>query len=199
MASCIIKNKVVSDGKVMGIVILINSSREEFIPKEKFSDLPIKRFDNAKITANGSILSTNGSEIPTITKEVFERFTQTTKGTVLRLDVHCENRITGRICLDMCGDRYEKRCFVDGEDAFIQFPFLYINSAELARKYIKSRLVPPNRDNVKEVLSDLGLDKYNFTDLLMKTHGVMLNDNIWFSFISIPGDSELRYEQVKAR
>lgn len=99
----------------------------------------------------------------------------------------------------MCGDRYEKRCFVDGEDAFIQFPFLYINSAELARKYIKSRLVPPNRDNVKEVLSDLGLDKYNFTDLLMKTHGVMLNDNIWFSFISIPGDSELRYEQVKAR
>lgn len=60
-------------------------------------------------------------------------------------------------------------------------------------KVIADRCWKPERQDCEELISLIGLDEYNPYEIVMKTHGRMAQDPIWFRF---EGES-LTFEEVK--
>lgn len=50
-------------------------------------------------------------------------------------------------------------------------------------KFLESRCFPRNRDHVKWILRDLGLDCYDPLAIVKKTAGRMAEDDMWIKFV----------------
>lgn len=60
--------------------------------------------------------------------------------------------------------------------------------------WIKERVFPKNRINNRKLLKDLGLKRYNITDIVKKTHCSLITDPYWVSF-----SEDDMYNEVSAR
>lgn len=92
---------------------------------------------------------------------------------------------------------------IDGNNVYIKrlviHPVKQIFAREKITKFelgeiLKSRCWNPNRDNIEKYLYHLGLTYYNPYKIVGKTHGVMVQDKIWFKF---PGE-KLSWNDVRA-
>lgn len=61
--------------------------------------------------------------------------------------------------------------------------------------FMRRRAVNPNRVDIAEILKALKIDKYNTMDVVRKTHGVCVSDDIWIRF---KGEN-IKWSDVKAR
>ncbi|MCG7336186.1 hypothetical protein MHZ95_13015 [Sporosarcina sp. ACRSM] len=57
----------------------------------------------------------------------------------------------------------------------------YITIEELEKR-LKWCTIPPTRVNADELLASLGMQAYNRWSIVRKTHGVMVDDEIWLRF-----------------
>lgn len=64
-------------------------------------------------------------------------------------------------------------------------------------EYLKTRCWDPNRPDLKDILSRLGLDSYDPLAIVLKTHGRRYNDHFWMKFDSDP--KEITYDKIRAR
>lgn len=60
--------------------------------------------------------------------------------------------------------------------------------------YLKTRIMCRERWTA-EMLADIGLQEYNFFEILKRTHGVDVDDFTWFRF----EDEEITWNDVKVR
>lgn len=65
-------------------------------------------------------------------------------------------------------------------------PFFYGKNIELTMErvfsFLETRIPPPERENIDEILEYYGLPEYNVYELCKKTHGVDCSDCCWLKF-----------------
>lgn len=74
-------------------------------------------------------------------------------------------------------------------------PFNKIVSLEYIERFLEDRCIPRNRQNINEVLGNLGLENYDVIEILKKTHGVSFDDFWWIKF----ENEGLNWKDVKVR
>lgn len=85
-------------------------------------------------------------------------------------------------------DKYAKKIY--------EQPFYGENiSLEYVISFLKSRTVSINKEDIDEVLANLGLDHYDMLDILRKTHGVSYDDFKWIKFEG----EDISYKDVRVR
>lgn len=84
-------------------------------------------------------------------------------------------------------------------DDMKKFPFfLRVNKRNTwyLNTFLEERVVPPTRQNIKDLLESSGLKKYNVNDILKVTHGITSEDYYWIKF---GDDDKTIYEELKIR
>ena len=66
---------------------------------------------------------------------------------------------------------------------------------DFVNSFLERRSIPQNRNNIDEILFNLGLNEYNMLDILKKTHGVSFDDFWWIKF----ENEDLNWKDVKVR
>lgn len=66
---------------------------------------------------------------------------------------------------------------------------------EMMYTFLESRIPPPDRDNIDQILSFYGLKEYNVYELCKKTHGVDCTDCCWIRFTG----ENITWEDVKPK
>ena len=74
-------------------------------------------------------------------------------------------------------------------------PFNKIVSLEYIERFLEDRCIPRNRQNINELLVNLGLENYDVIEILQKTHGVSFDDFCWIKF----ENEDLNWKDVKVR
>lgn len=74
-------------------------------------------------------------------------------------------------------------------------PFNKIVSLEYIERFLEDSCIPRNRQNINEVLGNLGLENYDVIEILKKTHGVSFDDFWWIKF----ENEGLNWKDVKVR
>lgn len=80
-------------------------------------------------------------------------------------------------------------------EAYYIFEFQYNPTLAGLQLFLDNRIVPETRQNIQEVLADLGLQEYNVDDILKANYGLCTDDCYWFR----PQDSDLKYDDIKIR
>lgn len=110
----------------------------------------------------------------------------------LCFDIYKKDTKVGRIELD--GNKLIKNeSYFDISEEPVPFminPFIYMKDGMSVRRYLATRVVPPERANIRQILNALGLKEYNIYNLLEKTHGVKVDDFIWLKFDHVPDDGK---------
>lgn len=110
----------------------------------------------------------------------------------LCFDIYKKDTKVGRIELD--GNKLIKNeSYFDISEEPFPFminPFIYMKDGMSVRRYLATRVVPPERANIRQILNALGLKEYNIYNLLEKTHGVKVDDFIWLKFDHVPDDGK---------
>lgn len=110
----------------------------------------------------------------------------------LCFDIYKKDTKVGRIELD--GNKLIKNeSYFDISEEPFPFminPFIYMRDGMSVRRYLATRVVPPERANIRQILNALGLKEYNIYNLLEKTHGVKVDDFIWLKFDHVPDDGK---------
>ena len=74
-------------------------------------------------------------------------------------------------------------------------PFNKIVSLEYIERFLEDRCIPRNRQNINELLVNLGLENYDVIEILKKTHGISFDDFWWIKF----ENEDLNWKDVKVR
>lgn len=110
----------------------------------------------------------------------------------LCFDIYKKDTKVGRIELD--GNKLIKNeSYFDISEEPFPFminPFIYMKDGMSVRRYLATRVVPPERANIRQILNALRLKEYNIYNLLEKTHGVKVDDFIWLKFDHVPDDGK---------
>lgn len=110
----------------------------------------------------------------------------------LKFDVYKKDVKVGRVEL-RGNDIIKNEIYFNPGDYSFPFmidPFINMKSGVPVRRFLASRVVPPERANIDEILKAMGLKEYNFYSMLEITHGVKFDDFWWFKFDDVPDDGK---------
>lgn len=89
--------------------------------------------------------------------------------------------------------------FVNYTDSLIDKAFGFRETATVSdlQDFLEYRCFPSDRANKDEILKALGLERigYDPLSIVMRTHGIMHNDDYWVRF---KGEENLTYDYVRA-
>lgn len=110
----------------------------------------------------------------------------------LCFDVYKEDNKVGRIELDGNTVVKNESYFDISKEPYPPMvnPFIYMKDGLTVRRYLATRVVPPERADIDFVLDALGLKEYNVYRMLEKTHGAKVDDFIWLKFDHVPDDGK---------
>lgn len=73
--------------------------------------------------------------------------------------------------------------------------FTYDFTPHGLNSFLENRLVPPTRQDLQRVLHDLGINEYNWDDIIAANYGLCTDDCYWFR----QRGSNLVYDDIKIR
>ena len=108
----------------------------------------------------------------------------------ISFDVHYRYEKTGRVELSNC-KIVKNECYTDDP---LKCPCSRIKDYFTMVEFMKGRLMCETRWT-PEMLESIGLKEYNVFEIFKKTHGVDVDDFVWFSF----DDENITWDDVKVR
>ena len=87
--------------------------------------------------------------------------------------------------------RYDNRI---GHQLFLM-PDLSVVDKDMFILIMKQRAISERRSDIKDILRQFNLNKYDLMKLLRKTHGITTDDYLWLRF----DNENISYEKIKVR
>lgn len=113
----------------------------------------------------------------------------------------CDPRLDGKTVATLLYDTNSRKFHISIEESadVLKLPISLKMHAEMGRyeldsdfsiAWVRARMCPPSRHNISSILRNLGLEEYDEYEILMKTAGKSLMDDLYLGGIDSVFDTE---------